>query len=296
MGSVQSKGEFNRCFDYYKGDDVLSTTNDVIMENILMHLDVKDLSSLCKTSKKMKEHVQSFALHYVLSYSRMQNLHKFLQCGLLNPTEKAESDRITQCGDPNVSTSLYFLKCIKLYGQNIRRYSITEADEFTHYGNQNYIVREYSQLLRRDVVYLKTVCWLYFKQSLPNVPAGKYHVSIHFLLGETLHWPSGRLWGGNNKRTAQLKVIDENGDKDDPPLVEVEMEPEYWAQIKANKFQNGLLQGNAIVTENGNNWRLITFKKFRIEKPTNLAFIWKDIENPWWKNGMYWDYVEIKEV
>ena len=81
------------------------------------------------------------------------------------------------------------------------------------------------------------------------------------------------------------------------------MEPEYWKQIKSDKFENGLLQGHAKVTKtkhigtkNGTYWQLITFKPFIIMKQTDLAFIWKDIENLGWKQDMYWDYVQIEEV
>ena len=74
------------------------------------------------------------------------------------------------------------------------------------------------------------------------------------------------------------------------------MEPEYWKQIKSDKFENGLLQGHAKVTKSGTYWHLITFKPFIIMKQTDLAFIWKDIENLGWKQDMSWDYVQIEEV
>ena len=59
MGAVYSKR--TPCtFDdsLYIGDDVLSAANEVLMENILMHLELKDLLVLSMTSKKMKEHVR----------------------------------------------------------------------------------------------------------------------------------------------------------------------------------------------------------------------------------------------
>ena len=297
MGGVYSKR--TPCtFDdsLYIGDDVLSAANEVLMENILMHLELKDLLVLSMTSKKMKEHVRLFALHYVLSYSRMEKLQMFLNCELLTTEEMALKRRVAQCGEPTLATSLYYLMCIKRYA-NIRRFSVTEAIDFPHYGNSNYIVKENCQLLGRDIVHLKTVCWLHFKQILPQVTPGTYQVSVHFLLGSNFRWPSGRTWGGNhNKCSAELQVIDENGDKNDPPLVEVEIEPEYWSKIKNSSFENNVLRGNATVAKGDNAWRVIKLKPILIPKKTNLAFVWKDIHNPWWKNDMYWDYVQIHQV
>ena len=295
MGTTQSTTKINSDNDTnYSGNDVISTIDILLMENILQNLNVSDLVSLCKTSKTMKEQVQNFALHYVLSHSRMEALRCFFDNGLLSPGEEAFKVRIDECKDPHSSNALYLLRCIKKYA-NIRRFSVTEAIEFPHYGNPQYIVKEKSDLLNREVVHLKTVCWLHFKQILPDIKAGTYEISVHFQMGSDFSWPSGRTWGGNNKSAAQLLVTDENS-HDEPPLVQVDVEPEYWNQVEQNKFENRLLQGNAFFTKSGKYWNLITMKNVIVEKQTNLAFVWKDIDNPWWKHDMYWDYVQIKEV
>ena len=297
MGSNQSTTKKIEC-DFsdasYTGNDVISAVDMVIMENILQNLTIWDLVSLCKTSKTMKEHVQNFALHYVLSHSRMKALRSFFDNGLLSPEEEALKIRAAECNEPHSSNALYLLKCMKQFA-NIRRFSVTKAIDFPHYGNPQYIVKEWSNLLKRDVVHLKTVCWLHFKQIIPDVSTGIYEISVHFLMGSEFRWPSGRQWGGSNKKAAQLFVTDENR-PDELPLVEVGVEPEYWSQIKQNKFENRLLQGNAFFANSGKHWHTVTLKNVLVEKETTLALVWKDINNPWWKNDMYWDYVQIKEV
>ena len=172
----------------------------------------------------------------------------------------------------------------------------TDAEEFPHYGNPSYIRRQPYPLLGRDIVRLKTVCWLYFKKNLPQVPAGKYQVSLHFQLRADLSWPSV---GGSS--TAQLTVFKENVDKSEPPLADVVMESEYWKKIKCDKFDIGLLGGKANIiksshSDGGEEWFFIKFKPFTILQDTNLAFEWKDIDNPYWKRGMCWDYIQIEKV
>ena len=283
------------------GNDIISTIDGILIENILLNLDIRDLLSLCQTSKTINEHVKSFALHYVLSHRRLETLNNFLTHGLCNADDILIQIRIAKCGPPNLSNAIYYFKCIKKICP-VRRFSVTEAIDFPHYGNPQYIVREEAQICnnrRRDVVHLRTVCWLHFKQVLSDVKPGTHQVSVHFRLGDHMSWHSGRMWGnasGNGKCPAVLQVVDEKDDELEPVLVEVNIEPEYWRKIKEDKFENGLLRGKANVSRSGEDWHLIKFKPFTITKQTNLAFVWKDVDNPWWKDDMYWDYVEIREM
>ena len=59
------------------GNDIISTIDGILIENILLNLDIRDLLSLCQTSKTINEHVKSFALHYVLSHRRLETLNNF---------------------------------------------------------------------------------------------------------------------------------------------------------------------------------------------------------------------------
>ena len=148
----------------------------------------------------------------------------------------------------------------------------------------------------RHVVRLKTVCWLSFKKEFPKIPKGKYLVSVVFGLNQDLYWPDDHNFEGN----AKLKVRNESSD---PPLdlIEAEFKPSYWKQIKNNKFNNFILKGQANVISISSNsnpkWFKIELKPFEIcEESADLSFEWRDVDNPWWKQGMSWDYVEIKSL
>ena len=92
----------NEC-DSCVGYDILSTMNDDIMENIMIYLDSKDLLSLSETSSRIEERVQTYALHYVLSYSRMDKMNSFLN------------------SDPELSEISMIYKCLELYTQLMKR-------------------------------------------------------------------------------------------------------------------------------------------------------------------------------
>ena len=76
---IQAPTKLHKSHIIYKRsecDDLFSILNEYTMENILIYLKLNDLISVSKTSKKLLEHVKSFALHYVFSYSRMTILYE----------------------------------------------------------------------------------------------------------------------------------------------------------------------------------------------------------------------------
>ena len=94
------------------GNDIISTIDGILIENILLNLDIPDLLSLCQTSKTINEHVKSFALHYVLSHRRLETLNNFLTHGLCNADDILIQIRIAKCGPPNLSNAIYYFKIL----------------------------------------------------------------------------------------------------------------------------------------------------------------------------------------
>ena len=115
-----------------------------------------------------------------------------------------------------------------------------------------------------------------------------------------------RRW--NNNCTTILTVTDERA-PGDQALGRVAIEAQYWKQIQKDKFDNDLMEGNAHVVREENsftfqnkNWFFIVLKPFNLTQSTNLVFEWTDMETRiWkdsgrWKEGMCWDFVQIREV
>ena len=60
-------------------------------------------------------------------------------------------------------------------------------------------------------------------------------------------------------------------------------------------FQNTTLKQSK-VTADGNNWHLIELGPFDLQNESELEFVFKDIDNPCWKKGMMWDFIELRLV
>ena len=128
----------------YFGVDRLSNLNPDLLENILAFLDVRDLVALSKTSKILYQIVQNYAFHYIHSYSRLERLTDFLNCGILNLNEKPARPQFFQnikdgkVTSPTMSLFIYYL--VKKYTRNFfKRFTVTENINFPHYGNDHYI-------------------------------------------------------------------------------------------------------------------------------------------------------------
>ena len=296
-------------WESYDGSAISNLNHDVL-ENVFMYLNPIDLISLSETSSSMQYHVQIFALHYVSSRFSMEGLDKLFCGNLLTFEEMIIKKRLIRDNGPQLSTALMTFKYLNEYENFVRRSSITTAvvvNRRSQFQKQRYIFREACAPLGRDILRLKQICGLHFEKRFGKVPAGKYQVSIHFQLRGDLD-KGGRPRRWNNNCTTILNVEDESANGD-TSLAKVAIEPHFWRQIQKDKFDNDLMKGNAFVTKEENsftfknkNWFFITLKPFVLTRSTNVVFEWTDMETRiWkdsgrWKEGMCWDFVQIKEV
>ena len=142
---------------------------------------------------------------------RLQNVASYLQDTSFKKRREVEIRRAEQltckCGDslsedtlsmesksriiPQVSLTRY--KSIRNILDNcdrIRRHHVYNADHFAHMGDRNYVCRTFNRELQRDVVHLKSVCWLHFRLAFTGVRSGRYRVSLRVRALSGLRWGS----------------------------------------------------------------------------------------------------------
>ena len=288
--------------EQYTGEDFMSNLNNDSLHNVLSYLNIKDLVALSRTSKTLKQNVQQYCLHYIQSYSRLEKLQQFSKCDYLTIKENLDKEKITKIlneDEVTLKSSMKLFKFVQQYAHNyFRRFGIVDAESFPHLGNPAYIIREHYPPLGRNVVRLITVCWLHFYKILPEIPPGKYRISLHFEVMDELNWPD---YARNNQNDTILQIcgndyIDHN--RAGHIFEEISFHPKHWDQIRKNQFNeiHQHLNGKGFVHKSHGNWFFVEFRPIEISKETNLHFVWKDIDNPWWKGGMRWDFIEVKSV
>lgn len=156
-------------------------SNDDIYEMILERLSTRDLVALMRTSRRAKATVDSFVRHSVYKGDRITRLRHFLANNPLTMSELVMKRRLDKLhsamGDEFVS--VIHLRGVRAMseqygvGSVIRREHVFNADDFPHLGNPSYIVREFKDEINREVVVLRSVCWLHFVKYFDNVPKGK---------------------------------------------------------------------------------------------------------------------------
>jgi len=67
--------------------------------------------------------------------------------------------------------------------------------------------------------------------------------------------------------------------------------------IANGSFDNTLLQGGKIWPDfSAKHWFFLDFNPLLILHESDLKFEFRDIDNPLWKTGMKWDFVELKQL
>ena len=76
------------------------------------------------------------------------------------------------------------------FNLNVKRISIADDNVyFPHRGNEEYVPIQYCALLDRNIVTVKSVCWLEFGYTFKDVAPGKYSLSFRMRIEKNFCWP-----------------------------------------------------------------------------------------------------------
>jgi hypothetical protein len=227
--------------------------------------------------------------------------------------------------------SVVHLKAVRsiLEGHNIRgtwarREHVYNADHFPHLGNTDYIFKTFNDELNREVVRLSTICWLHFIKTFTGVPKGKFYSFRHLFDGRTAIFffffiflgrfrASLRIralpnlsWSdyGNNQHGTTISVSSVTSKGDEKvvrPLVTQLVPVSVWeAMAKRSSGNVASLDPPAKITfdsTRSDSWAWLHLAPFDIEDETaDVRFLFRDVDNPWWKSGMEWDFVQLCAV
>ena len=139
--------------------NILAFLNSYIFEHIFSYLSIQDLVSVATTSKSLRLRVQTYCFRLTKFNKQINLVLDFFNGSMLNKTENdLKRQLLLENKEPTLQTSLLFLRCIRLYGYFIRRYSVMKSETTEFRGSY----------MRR------------FQKYIPTVEAGRYAVSIHF--------------------------------------------------------------------------------------------------------------------
>jgi hypothetical protein len=172
------------------------------------------------------------------------------------------------------------------------RFPVASSEQFDHLRNPSNFNVKFDSSLQREIVELKNVCWLQFFKQLGKHKPGRYVVRLRVFVNGSTQWHDGA--------PSQLSVnkIDRSETGSvwlRTAIITEPFSPAYWKSIANGTFQNQLLVRGRVIPDSGN-WHLIELGPFDIQCESDLEFQFKDIDNPHWKKGMQYDFVELRLI
>ena len=191
-------------------------------------------------------------------------------------------------------------------GNLIRREHVYDADHFPHLGNPSYIVRQGSDELNREVVHLRAVCWLHFFKDFKEIPRGRYRASLRIRALSNLRWGWGTNDAENEITTITIgtiaKELDKEGKEVVRPLVSQLVPKSTWTKMAKRttdpaKYQLDPPAKILFDTTSSDSWAWIHLAPFEVaEDEATVRFEFRDFDNPMWKSGMEWDFIQISSI
>ena len=130
------------------------------------------------------------------------------------------------------------------------RFAVSSAENFDHLKNPNHFSIKRDPNILRDIVELKSVCWIYFSKQLGKHKAGKYLVQLRVNVSSQTQWQSGAPCH------ISVNKIDRSQNGEvwlRPNLVTEAFAPEYWKSIANGTFQvnkSSQISHNSVVVYN----------------------------------------------
>jgi len=274
-------------------------TLDVILEK----LELKQLLTLALTCKVLHVAVLEFMKHKC-SASNLEHAFKDFakNCnGLLTPKESEISTKasaegidlskaVEDMGHRERIHLLWLMRHRDWFEQKTYRLSLADEERvaFTHRGNSRYIPIEQDEDLGRNICNLRDVCWLHWIAKFQNVPPGVYTARAIIKVS-----PSCRMPHSDNQFTYWM-----NNRSDTTPRTG----KKFWDALNQQvtpgaQLCNGLtvhVVDKKGIHEEGT-WIAVEYPSFRMEEEGEVLLEMKDVECPWWKSGILFDFVELRK-
>lgn len=299
--------------------------------HILEFLGVGDLQNLAVTSRFFHDVVIAYIKHKTAAHQLVLSLEDFLAAtgGLLTAEEqqifagiRREGTRLDELmAKEDLSSSdrsllWWLMRERSRFLGRVRR--ISAADEcvhFPHRGNEHYIPVVHDDSLDRQVCRLENVCWLQITATFPQVPPGRYTCSLVLKVlsycrmphadNQATYWRlscsdthprTGRQWWDclSKSQTPSAALSDgltvhvlggptkpPGGHLDDQRLP-------AWLRMLAAGGDNSQTEELP--------WLRVTLPELRLTETQDVTFDLQDVECPWWKSGVVFDFIELRRI
>ena len=273
-----------------------------LLEYVFPHLSPRDYAELCLTSRFLYLSISDYLHHFILTSDKEERIDQFFAINkhLLLPNERVlyEAFLTLISKNPDVvyqRLPLYreILASIET-SEDITRVSIIKSHVFGYLGDRDHVFIQHSELLKRDVVHLREISWLYFSTNLPkfrskSYPAS-YRIRLHFQIRTNV------IWKGDKPMVVRLENC---GTAE--VMRHYFLHPSVWKNVvqgeefdlSYNIYNDANLK---IVPSSSPSWYFIVIDNVLVEEGDELCFTIDDRQNVFWKSGKSWDFLEVLKI
>lgn len=259
------------------------------MRRILVYLTIRDVSALACVSKKLTRDIGEYWNELCLSES-------FLASYRYIASNRVElKGRLNGLYDVLSTTRIDSKRW--LYTQIIKfktyRQSVTQVTNFANLGKPDNIVVTRCEHLKRNIVVLKKIDWLHFFHKFVDVLPGRYRVVLRMSVSHVNF--------STNKEPSTIQVTwQENNQSRDH---KAEILYHQWLQLQQSfrrKIKGKVVRLKGATTGNFDGvtefFDLCLTEHIMLCEKSDVIFEFKDIDNPGFKMGLSWDYIELRPI
>jgi len=294
---------------YYDVAPLLDTSTCPIMdlpinslEKILSQISLIDLSQFSQTCHHFNMAVGEFLRHQccaeepLLKYqdfvNRLGQLATRPELCVLEDIKQSLSEDEREASSLSGAARYKLLHHCKMFEKmNCHRISVCdERVHFPHRGNLLYIRKDEDPTLRRQIASVREVCWLEIRHSFPVTP-GTYSVSLRLRVSpRTFRWPH------RNTDPTVFSINYPSASGQDSCSISVFKN--WWTALKKPwTTPVPATDGISVTWEElrpgeRTGWVSVTLDPVTVTEG-ELEFQMRDVECPWWKSGLLFDFIQV---
>ena len=249
-------------------------------QELCRYLCVRDLSTLACVSRKFYSDIEDFCEKICLRLRLKIEINN-----LLHRQPLLERDNTIRNKLIGSEYTYRWLFSIWNKFKRVRRRSIRYI-WFAQAGNPKHIPIYFDRKLQRDIVEIKSVCWLHLTHMFSSVTPGHYRAALRMEVNDVsaghhvapgkiiVHWEDA---GALHERKAEIMW-------------------NHWSLLRDSLKKTKCVNSNGAVLTNYDSdtgWFDFCLQDFKLTTTTDVHFEFNDIG---WKSGMRWDYLELKSI
>ena len=265
-----------------------------IVERICRLLNLSDISSLSQSCSSLNNSVGEFLRHECSANALMSSyrdfLGKFENLSTLKERRVMADIKLPVSVEEEVSRmTLYrMLANRRMVEGLVSRVSLCDPEVCVPHRGTRYIHITSDEDLGRNILEVSSVCWLQISHTFKSVDPGTYSVSLLLKLETNFRMPHT----GDDYTEWTVNYPGDVGGQQ----VNVKVFKDWWQRIRRGETpQTG--SGDLVVEHDpSSDWIRVTVPGVVVRQRGEVCFDMKDVVCPWWKSGIYFDFLQLSRT